>query len=83
MVGRRESSYTITVSLTGGMPRLVDGVPIAGAVEAHGWAYYTFHNMFGNKRDLHVSLVSGTGNADLYATLGTLTTAVYDLLGRS
>lgn len=52
------------------MPRLVDGVPTTGAVAAHGWVYYTFHNMFGNRRDLHVSLVSGTGNADLYATLG-------------
>jgi hypothetical protein len=53
------------------MPRLIDGVPSSGAVALHGWVYYTFHNMFGTKRDMHVTLTSATGNADLYVTLGT------------
>jgi hypothetical protein len=71
VVGRREASYTISASLTSSMPRLIDGVPSSGAVALHGWVYYTFHNTFGTKRDLHVTLTSATGNADLYVTLGT------------
>lgn len=70
VVGRRESSYTITASFTTGLPKLVDGVPTAGSVEVYAWAYYTFHNVYGGARDLHVALTSGTGNADLYVTLG-------------
>ncbi len=70
VVGRRESTYTIAVSTTNNMPHLVDGVPSAGSVAVHEWKYYTFRNAFGSSRDLHVTLTTGTGNADLYLVLG-------------
>ncbi len=56
--------------MTNNLPRLIDGVPSAGSVALDEWRYYTFHNAYGSSRDLHVTLTSGTGNADLYVMLG-------------
>ena len=71
MVGRSESTYTISASTSSNLPKLVDGVPSAGAVAYQEWAYYSFSNIYGTTRDIHVNLVTATGNADLYVTLGT------------
>jgi len=71
VIGNIESTYTISATTSSNMPRLVDGVPSAGYVGLSEWVFYTFHNSHGVGRDLHVNLVSATGNADLYITLGT------------
>jgi hypothetical protein len=57
--------------MTNNLPHLVDGVPSAGSVAVGEWKYYTFRNAYGSSRDLHVTLTTGNGNADLYVMLGT------------
>eukprot|EP00598_Pedospumella_elongata_P002386 CAMPEP_0184975878 /NCGR_PEP_ID=MMETSP1098-20130426/6959_1 /TAXON_ID=89044 /ORGANISM="Spumella elongata, Strain CCAP 955/1" /LENGTH=2755 /DNA_ID=CAMNT_0027498653 /DNA_START=79 /DNA_END=8346 /DNA_ORIENTATION=+ len=69
VIGNLESTYTISVTTSNNMPRLIDGVPSRGYAQLNKWTYYSFHNAYGSGRDLHVNLVSATGNADLYITL--------------
>lgn len=75
VVGRAESTYTISASTSSNLPKLVDGLPTTGAVAYLEWVYYSFNNVYGSTRDLHVNLVTATGNADLYVTLGKLLVA--------
>ena len=70
VVGLSESTYTISATTSSNLPKLVDGVPSAGYVGAFEWVYYAFNNAYGGNRDVHVSLASTVGNADLYITLG-------------
>lgn len=67
--GARESTYTILVSISSSIPKLSDGIPSVGYVTSFEWVYYSFHNVYANSRDIRISLVSSTGNADAYITL--------------
>lgn len=70
VIGSSESTYTISASTSASMSRLIDGVPSSGVVNVAQWTYYSFHNAYGENRDIRVMLTSTTGNADIYATLG-------------
>ena len=77
VIGNLESTYTISVTTSNNMPRLIDGVPSRGYAQLNKWTYYSFRNAYGSGRDLHVNLVSATGNADLYITLGKISSSFH------
>lgn len=70
VVGSTEATYTILASRTSTLPKLVDGVPSTDGVSQGQWSYFTFHNTYGDRRDLTITLATTTGEAGLYATLG-------------
>jgi hypothetical protein len=71
VVGNRESTYSISVTLQDTMQALVDGVPQSGGVGAYEWQYYEFFLVEGDTpKDVKVTLTSFDGNADLYITMG-------------
>lgn len=69
VLGALESTFTILVSTSSNIPKLNDGIPSIGYINAYDWVYYSFHNIYAVSRDIHISLVSQTGNADVYVTL--------------
>ena len=79
VIGASESTYTISATTSSNMPRLIDGVPATGYVMQSEWKFYTFHNSYGSARDFHLTLISATGNADLYITLGKFVRSFYPL----
>ena len=68
--GNTEATYSISVALEDTMQQLVDGQPISGSVRTMNWAYYSFYLMSSAPRDFQVNLLSITGNADMYITMG-------------
>ena len=67
--GYTDSEYSVSVSLESTIGRLVDGVPIQGAVGFLGKSKYTYKNTYGIGRDFKVRLNALTGSPSVYITL--------------
>jgi hypothetical protein len=69
VVGTSEASYSLVAHLESVNPSLVNGIPASGHVALLDWKYYVFTVRRGAPVDLEISLITLSGNADLYATL--------------
>lgn len=70
VTGLTESTYTLVASIMATVTSLQDGLTQSGQVGLGGWVYYAFTPGSASNRDYKINLVSTSGNADLYVTLG-------------
>jgi hypothetical protein len=66
--GYMDSEYSVSVSAESTIGRLLDGVPIRGAVNFLGYTKYTYKNTYGIGRDFKVRLNALTGRPSVYIT---------------
>ena len=66
--GYSDSEYSVSVTMESTIGRMLDGIPIQGAVSFLGTTRYTFKNTFGIGRDFKVRLNALTGTPSVYIT---------------